>query len=778
MTDLDGQPKTCREVLESAIDGVAGITSVIFDPTAALVTVEYDAARIDHQQLHAPIARLADALGEHLALRSNGAEDIPCHECQARAPVRVTRPAQQSPATTLRKVTVPLRIPVVPVPPAARTAERREEQALWWREHGLLIATGMTAVFLLAAWLLERSAAVVPWVPIFLYVSAYVAGGAYATYRAAVALLKKTVDIDLLMIVAAAGAAYIDAWVEGGLLLFLFSLGNALEHYALGRTHRAVRSLIELRPDSALVVRDGVEMVLPVDELVEGDQVVVKPGERLPVDGTVLAGESSVDQSPITGESIPVHKRPGDSVFSGTINTSGLLRIRVDRVARESTLAKIIRIVEEARQEKSRAQRFTERFQGKYAVGVLVAAAVAALLPVVVLGEPFEPAFYRAMTLLVAASPCALVISTPASILSALANAARRGVLFKGALQLETLGVVDAVVFDKTGTLTRGAPFVTDVVTVPGVDPEELIRLAAPVEHRSEHPLGSAIVEYAVARGWFDVADADAVTALDSIPGHGVRARLWSETILIGNEHLLARDGVQLPPELRDAAEALREQARTAVYVAVGQRVLGLIGITDVVRPVAPSVVAALRQLGIRRMLMLTGDNERAARAIARQVGIEEWHAGLLPEQKVDIVRELQRSGLRTAMVGDGVNDAPALATADVGIAMGAAGSDVALETADVVLMADDLEKLPYAIELSRRARRVIVQNLAIALAVIAVLVASVLIQGLPLPVAVVGHEGSTIVVVLNGLRLLSFRPRVVSGGPAGRSGITPVPPG
>ncbi len=773
MAERKTMPATCRDVLERAIHEAAGIASVTFDPAAAQLTIEYDPILTREEKLRAPVAWLADALAEHLALQLNGRQDAPCRECEGRAPVRVTSVGEHKPLTDLRALTVSL---PAETKPAAHTTERREEQALWWREHGLLIATGLTAIFLIAAWLLDSSTAVAGWVPVALYVLAYVAGGAYATYRAAAALLQKTVDIDLLMIVAAAGAAYIDAWAEGGVLLFLFSLGNALEHYALGRTHRAVRSLIELRPDSALVVRDGVETVVPIEEVVVGDEVIVKPGERLPVDGTVLAGESSVDQSPITGESLPVHKRPGDTVFSGTINTSGLLRVRVDRVATESTLAKIIRIVEEARQEKSRAQRFTEAFQGKYALGVLLASALAVAVPVLALGQPFAPAFYRAMTLLVAASPCALVISTPASILSALANAARHGLLFKGALQLETLGVVDAVVFDKTGTLTRGQPFVTDVVTVPSVSPEELIRQAAPVEHRSEHPLGLAVVEYAVAQGWFDVADADAVTALESIPGHGVRARLWSETVLIGNEQLFARAGIPLPPELREAAETLREQARTVVYVAVGRRALGLIGIADVVRTVAPAVVGTLRRLGVRRILMLTGDNERAARAIARQVGIDEWHAGLLPEQKVDIVRDLQRSGLRVAMAGDGVNDAPALATADVGIAMGAAGSDVALETADVVLMADDLEKLPYAIELSRRARQVIIQNLGFALAVIVVLVAGVLIRGLPLTLTVVGHEGSTIVVALNGLRLLGFRPRVASGGVAGRSDVAHSP--
>ncbi len=653
---------------------------------------------------------------------------------------------------------------------------RAEERRLWWREHGLLIATALNGLFLFAAWLLDRSAGQPLWLPLLLYGLAYIAGGAYATYRAVVAVLQGTVDIDVLMITAAAGAAVIDAWAEGGMLLFLFSLGNALEHYALGRTHRAVRSLLEMRPESALVVRDDAEHVVPVEELRVGDVVIVKPGERIPVDGTVLMGEASVDQSAITGEALPVHKRNGDPVFSGTLNTNGLLRIRVDRVARESTLAKIIQIVEEAREQKSRAQRFADAFQGKYAVGVLAGAAVATVAPIAVAGEPFGEAFYRAMTLLVAGSPCALVISTPASILSALANAARRGVLFKGALQLETLGVVDALVFDKTGTLTLGRPFVTDVICHPDSSPEELLRVAAPVEHRSEHPLGLAIVAYATERGWFDAADADRVSELQSIPGHGVRATVGRSIVLIGNEGLFRSFGPPLPAELLRAANELREQARTVVFVAVDDRVLGIVGIADVIRPASPSVIDSLRSLGIRRLLMLTGDNERAARTISQQVGIDEWRAGLLPAEKVEVIRELKRAGLRVAMVGDGVNDAPALALADVGIAMGAAGTDVALETADIVLMADDLEKIPYAIELSRRARRVIAQNLGFALLVIVVLVTSVLLSGIPLPLAVIGHEGSTIVVVLNGLRLLGFRPRHAARPARGRNAVPAAP--
>ena len=718
------------------------IVAVTFHPKEHQLVVRYrpDAAE---DRVHARARAVATRLADHRS--GNGGS---CPRCSSGSDPLVIGNGLAG-SEELRTLVVPIR---------RQEGTSREERLLWWQQHGLLLTTAATGVFLLSAWSAER-AGFPGWLVIALYLAAYLAGGAYATYRAVASLLQKTVDIDLLMILAAAGAAVLGAWPEGGILLFLFSLGNALEHYALGRTHRAIRSLIALRPDTALVIRDDAEVVLPVEELVPGDEVIVRPGERIPIDGTVVAGDSSVDQSAITGESLPVHKRPGDQVFSGTLNTTGLLRVRVDRPVHESTLARIIQIVEEAREQKSRAQRFAEAFQGKYAMGVIVVSLLAFGVPVALGADP-AASFYRAMTLLVAASPCALVISTPASILSALANAARNGVLFKGALQLETIGVVDAVVFDKTGTLTVGKPRVTDVLPAPGVDASELLRIVAPVEYRSEHPLGLAVVAHAEAAGAFDRGLVDRVSSLTSIPGRGVRAELDGARVLIGNEALLQEHGVVLPRELQRAAEELRERGQTAVYAAVDGNVLGVLGIADTVRPVAREVVERLRALGVRRIVMLTGDNERAARAIAREVGLDEWRSDLLPEEKVAVVRELQAAGFRVAMVGDGVNDAPALAAADVGVAMGAAGTDVALETADVVLMSDDLTKLPYSIELSRAARRIIVQNLAIALGVIVVLVTSILVRGVPLPLAVVGHEGSTIVVVLNGLRLLAFRPR------------------
>jgi Cd2+/Zn2+-exporting ATPase len=558
------------------------------------------------------------------------------------------------------------------------------------------------------------------------------------------------------MVTAAIGAATIGHWEEGAILLFLFSLGNALEHYAMGRTTRAVRALMELSPDEALVVRDGREQRLHVRELRLGDVVIVKPGERIAADGDILSGESAIDQSPITGESMPVNKTIGEPVFAGTINGRGALRISVTRLAHESTLAKIIKIVQEAQADKSTTQRFTDRFEGAYAIGVISASVLYLAALTLIGGFSFEDAFYRSMILLVVASPCALVISTPASTLSALANAARNGVLVKGAAHLENLGSVKVVAFDKTGTLTVGRPRLTDIVPLAGVTEAELLAVAATAERSSEHPLAQAVVNGARQRG----VEPGEAGALEAVTGQGIVVKEHERTVFVGNEALFAGYGITLAPTARETADRLREDGKTIMYVGVREpagdtATWGVLAVADTVRPVARQVVARLKELGIEHTVMLTGDNERAAHAIGRLTGVDEIHAGLLPEEKLTVIEDLGRRYGSVIMVGDGVNDAPALAAATIGVAMGAAGTDVALETADVVLMSDDLTKLPYAIELSRKARRIIRQNLGFALSVIAVLVSGTLLGLTSLPLGVIGHEGSTIVVVGNGLRLL-----------------------
>lgn len=645
------------------------------------------------------------------------------------------------------------------VRPTAGTAARADE-SFYDRFH-LAIATALTLLFLVAAWGLGAGGGDSRW-QLGLFLLAYLTGGTYATRDALHALfVERTIDVDLLMVCVALGAAAIGHWTEGATLLFLFSLGNTLEHFAMARTHRAVRALMALHPEEATVIGPAGLAVVPIGEVATDALVLVKPGERIPTDGIVTDGTSAVDQAPITGESIPVEKAAGDEVFAGTINGRGALRVRVTRLAQESTLAKIIAIVERAQADKSRAQRFTDRFEGWYAGLIIAFACLVWLVPILVAGESVGAAFYRAMVVLVVASPCALVISTPAATLSALANAARSGILFKGAAHLENAGAIKAIAFDKTGTLTAGKPQVTDLLALDAGREDDFLATVAAVERLSEHPLALAIVE-AAQRRQLTVADAEAVTA---ITGQGVRANVAGQHLLVGNERLFA-DQIAIPDALSAAATRWRGDGKTVMFVgeATTGRMLGGIAVADVVRPDSKEAVAMLRRQGVERLIMLTGDNELAAQTIARAAGIDEVYAGLLPEEKLAVIETLKARHGSVAMVGDGVNDAPALAAATIGIAMGGAGSDAALETADVVLMADDLRKLPYAMALGGQARRVIRQNLVFALGVIVILVGFALAGEIPLPVGVVGHEGSTIIVVLNGLRLLAW-PRLFVGG-------------
>ena len=614
----------------------------------------------------------------------------------------------------------------------------------------------------LAGWLGPRLVGLPRWAALAAFAGAYLAGGAYSAARAVRSLADRRLDIDLLMLLSAAGAAALGDFVEGATLLFLFSLSNALEARALRRTTRAIEALMELRPDEATLVEGAAgaggerETRVAVEALAPGQVVRVRPGERIPVDGNVLAGHTSANQAAITGESVPVGKGPGDPVFAGSINEGGTVEITVGRLASESTLARIIRLVEEARDAKAPTQRFIDRFEQGYAATVIFGAAVAAVAPTA-FGEPFAQSFYRAMTLMVVASPCAVVIATPAAILAALAHAARRGILFKGGAPLEALNDLDVVAFDKTGTLTLGRPVVVEVVPFAGADADAVLTLAAAVERLSEHHLGRAIVEAARERG----LELPPAAELKNFRGRGITARVGGERVVCGKpDFTREQGGLDLPAADAAAVERLRRAGATVVFVAggaggEGRRLAGAIAIEDRVRPGAAAALAAIRAQGVGRTLLLTGDRQALAERVAAEVGVDEWRGDLLPEDKVAVIRQLTAAGQRVAMVGDGVNDAPALATADVGVAMGVAGTDAALETADLVLVKDDLGQLAYALRLARRARRIVRQNLAFACAVIAVLVVVNLTHGLPLPVGVVGHEGSTILVVLNGLRLL-----------------------
>ncbi|MBX3142392.1 MAG: cadmium-translocating P-type ATPase [Trueperaceae bacterium] len=611
---------------------------------------------------------------------------------------------------------------------------------------GLALATG---------WVGELFFGAPRWVSLPLYLAAYLTGGWDATKHAVRAALKRRFDIDILMVVAALGAASLGAWAEGALLLFLFSLGHALENYAMDRARGAIRALAELTPKTARVRRDGREQEIAVTDLLIGDVVIVRPGERLPADGRVLKGASSVDQAPITGESLPVAKEAGEAVFAGTINGDGALEVETTKAPEDTTLARVIQAVENAQSAKAPSHRFTDRFQRTFTPVILAVTALVIAVPPL-LGVPFSESFIRAMTLLVAASPCALALATPSAILAGIARAARSGVLIKGGVYLENAGTADVVVFDKTGTLTKGRPEVTDIVDSGPLGEDEVLRLAAALETRSGHPLAAAIVAAAEARG----LELPEVEMSESLTGKGLRGSVAGSRVLVGNDKLMRDASLAVPPALEQPHEALQSAGKTSLFVAVDSEVVGLIAVRDEPRDTARAAIAALKRQGVKHVVMLTGDNARVAEAVGLELGLDEVGADLLPEDKAARVEALRERYGKVIMVGDGVNDAPAMAVADVGIAMGGAGTDVALETADIALMADDLSKLPYAVSLSRATRRMIVQNLAISLGVIALLVPSALLGLASIGIAIVLHESSTLVVVANALRLLGYRAR------------------
>ncbi|MFE5036406.1 heavy metal translocating P-type ATPase [Streptomyces sp. NPDC056683] len=646
---------------------------------------------------------------------------------------------------------------VTPPAPAGRTADacgaavpRRRTRVLALPEaRWALVAL---VLFLVALPLRLTGAPAWTWGP--LYALTYAAGGWEPGLAGLRALKEKTLDVDLLMVVAALGAAAIGQVTDGALLIVIFATSGALEALATARTADSVRGLLDLAPATATrIAGDGTEAAVAVAELRVGDTVLVRPGERIAADGRVVDGASDADQATITGEPLPVAKEPGDEVFAGTVNGTGALRVRVGRVAADSVIARIVRMVEEASETKAPTQLFIEKVEQRYSLG-MVAATLAVFLVPLAFGATPAGSLLRAMTFMIVASPCAVVLATMPPLLSAIATAGRHGVLVKSAVVMERLGEVDAVALDKTGTLTEGTPRVTDVRPLPGsgLDEAALLALAAAAEHPSEHPLARAVVEAARDR---DLA-LPAAGGFASTPGVGVRATVGGRAVVIGAPARLlagAEDADSVRASVLGAE--LENGGRTAVVVMADGKPLGLLGIADRLRPDATPTVASLRALTGTAPLLLTGDNPRAAALLAAEAGIADVRAGLLPEHKVQAVRDLQASGRRVLVVGDGVNDAPALAAAHTGVAMGRAGSDLALETADAVVVRDELATVPAVISLSRRARRLVVQNLVIAGAFIAALVAWDLAGTLPLPLGVAGHEGSTVVVGLNGLRLL-----------------------
>jgi Cd2+/Zn2+-exporting ATPase len=625
----------------------------------------------------------------------------------------------------------------------------------WMQERWRLILVALCGLFLAIGFFGETFFGLSPTIALVFYILAYIAGGYDITLEAVPMLLKGKFSTDILMIAAAIGAAILGEWPEGAFLLFLFSLGHAGEHYALDRARNAVSALGELMPQTAQVERNNQIVTLNVSEVQVGDTVMVRPGDRVPVDGVVKSGGSNVDQAPITGESIPVKKEEGDEVFAGTINQDAALVVKVTKLAKDNTLARVMKLVEEAQSQQSPTQQFIDRFTQRFVPAVFIIVVLVITIPPLVNLMPLSESFYKGMLLLVAASPCALALGVPAAILAGVAQAARNGVLIKGGVHLENMGALKAIAFDKTGTLTHGKFGVTDVVTFNGTSRADVLRIAATVEQQSSHPLAQAIVRAAKAEN-IDLQQAD---GLENVPGKGVKSSVNGQPVLIGSPKLFLENAeYALPQTILDAVTLLDSDSKTTMVVSQSGKFIGVIGLADTLRKDIDKTMAKLRQLGVEHLVMLTGDKKSVAEKIATQSGLTDVEAELLPEDKLTRINALQQKFGNIGMVGDGVNDAPALATATVGIAMGGAGTAVALETADVALMADDVSKLPFAVGLSRFANNIIRQNVVIALGVIVLLIIATFVGILELPLAVLFHEGSTIVVVLNALRLLAFR--------------------
>lgn len=633
-----------------------------------------------------------------------------------------------------------------PILPSRSVAE---EPKPW--KNPKVITSVISGVILGLTYLLENFAELPHLYASLLYAAGMLIGGYYFGKEALEELFKeREVGIEMLMSVAAIAAFALGQFAEALTLVFLYSISEALESYTEAKTRNAIRALMDLSPKFATVNRNGQESEIPVEEIALGDVVLVRPGQSMPTDGKVIGGSSSVNQAPVTGESVPVEKAVGDTVFAGTMNEGGALEIEATKTFENNTLARIIHLVEEAQEEKGKSEQFIHRFGKWYSPAVLLAGILVGLIPPLLDGAWWEWAV-RATVFVVAASPCALVISVPITMVSALGTGARKGVLIKGGIYLEELAKVKVVALDKTGTLTLGKPQVSRVVSlIPGME-NEVLKLAASVERYSQHPLAKAITDEAEKR-LITLSNAE---EFQSLTAQGVAALVDGKKIYIGSPTFYAETlKLDISP-FKDRIETLQKEGKTVVLVGNEREIYGTIAIRDGIRPNAKETLQALRKQGIQRIVMLTGDNAATASAIAQETGVDEFFADLKPEDKTTKIKLLEEKYGRVMMVGDGVNDAPALALATVGVAMGAAGTDVAMETADVVLMGDDLSKLPYALHLAHRTKRVVRQNLALSMIVIAGLVVGSLSGGFTLPIAVIGHELSELAVIVSGLRLL-----------------------
>jgi len=754
----------CASTIERALSRKDGILWVAVNFPAGQMEVEYDPSLIQTGEIGREIANLgysaSSRRGDH---RHSDVFYIPEMDCDEEiALIRKKLGALEgvldldfnlvSQKLTVAHTLSPERIETalreIQMTPRREKVEQEPSRGFWATHKRLIltIASGLLTIggFILSLAAVDQRAAIV------VYAAAILSGGWLVARKGFYALRNRTLDINVLMTLAVIGAAAIGEWLEGATVIFLFSLANLLESWSMNRARRSIRSLMELTPNVARV-RDGKgERSVPVEEVHIGDILAVRPGERIALDGTVIEGSSEVDQSPITGESLPVSKASGDEVFGGTINRGGYLEIRVSKHVRDTTLSRIIHSVEEAQSRKAPSQRFVDRFARYYTPAIVLIAAAMAVGPPLIAGAAWGVWFYRALVLLVVACPCALVISTPVTIVSALARATRDGILFKGGIFLEAVGSLKAFAFDKTGTLTYGKLSVSQVVALNGADEQTVLRLASGVESRSEHHLAEAILAETRRRG----IEVPAAEEFLSMPGKGAAATVEGSRYYIGNHRLFEEMG-WCYPEVDAQLDILEKRGNTAVLLGDGRTILGIIAVADQPRREAAEALAGLKKLGVEQTVLLTGDNRSTAGAIAERIGIDSFRAELLPEDKVAAVRELVARHGAAAMVGDGINDAPALATATVGVAMGVAGTDAALETADVALISDDLSKLPLAVRLGRRALRLVKQNIAFSLLLKAVFIALTPLGLTTLWMAVLADMGASLLVIFNGLRAL-----------------------
>ncbi len=787
ITDMDCAD--CASKLEATMRQIPGVEFVTVSFTGGTMRLEYENGSVNRADILGRIQGLGYGVVESPAVAENAPSEfhvsgMDCADCARTieknvaaipgvASARVNFAAARLTVQHAPTITADEIIRVVEASGyGATTVHARAtvpERSFWVRNRRALL-TAASGIALLIGFVFGWLGAPVLASRV-LFAAAMLLGGYHVARSGLYGLVKsRTLDMNVLMTLAAVGAAAIGEWSEGATVVFLFALGNTLEGYTMDRARGAIRALMALAPNEARVRRDGTVRTVPVEDVKVGEVVLVRPGERVPVDGRVVLGSSGVNQAAITGESLPVEKSVGDEVFAGSYVERGYLEVEATRPFAENTISRIIHLVEEAQSQRVSTQRFIDRFSRFYTPVVIAGAVAFATIPWLVLGWPFEPWFYRALVLLVIACPCALVISTPVSIVSAIARAAGMGILIKGGAHLEELGRLRVIAFDKTGTLTMGRPEVTDVVPLNHLSAAEVVHLAAAIESRSEHPLAAAILrrshhdarssEHADA-----LAHAHEVADFEAVTGKGVRARVDGSVYYVGSPRIFQDLGQSLSA-VEDRIQALRQDGKTVLVVGTDTTLVGLVAVADRLRAGAAAAVADLRRVGIDRIVMLTGDHEVTARAIAQAVGVDEHRAGLLPGDKVAIIRDLQARYGKVAMVGDGVNDAPALAAANVGIAMGVAGTDVALETADVALMADDLGKVAATIDLSRRALGTIHQNVAFSLLIKAAFLVLTVPGLVTLWLAILSDTGASLLVTLYGMRLLRFRNRFETAAP------------